>query len=239
MAVEPFDCEKCGQRHDRCAGHVDLYDEDGNLTSYKACRKWPLGSARVCDKHGGAAPQVRRAAERRDAEAKIRREVERLGVPIEIDPTEALLNEIWETVGNIEFLRNMVQELPSHPDEDTIIGFNDKTEAPIWQRGAAGIYGNTYHLSGQPTGEAKPHVLVQMYNAERKHLVDVASAAIRLGIEERRVNLEENRAAEVFRAVSQALAMMGLEARFNEFREHFANAISIGRQVPASIGAGS
>ena len=239
MACEPFDCEKCGHRHERCSAHVDLYDDEGNLVSYLPCKKWPLREMRVCDKHGGAAPRARAKALREREEGKIRREVQRLGIPIEIDPTEALLGEIWETVGNIEFLRNLVQELPTHPDDDKIVGFNDKNDAPIYERGEPGIYGKTYHLSGTPTGEAKMHVLVQMYNDERKHLVNVTSAAIRLGIEERRVNLEENRAAEVFRAVSQALSLMGLEARFSEFREHFADAIRNGQRIPAGIGAGS
>jgi hypothetical protein len=77
-----------------------------------------------------------------------------------------------------------------------------------------------------------------MYNDERKHLVDVAATAVRLGIEERRVNLEENRAVEVFRAVTVALTGMGLQDRFLEFRELFGNALA-NRPVPASIGAAS
>ena len=232
MACEPFDCERCGEHHDRCAGHVDLYDEEGNRTGERSCRRWPFTGARVCDSHGGGAPQVRTAAIRRTEAGRIRREVERLGTPIETDPEEALLNELWETVGNIEKYRAMIQELPDHPEPDQIIGFDDKTEKPIYERGAAGIYGRTYHLSGVPTGEAKPNVLVQMYNEERKHLLAVTGTAIRLGIEERRVRLEEGRANEVFRAITDSLTAMGLVDRFDEFRGHFANSISEIRQLP-------
>jgi hypothetical protein len=153
-------------------------------------------------------------------------------VPIETDPEEALLNELWETVGNVEFYRSLIQELPTHPEPDRVIGFNDNNDNPIYEHGAAGIYGRTYHLSGVPTGEAKPNILVSMYNDERKHLLNVISAAVRLGIEERRVRLEEGRANEVFRAITDSLTAMGLVDRFDEFRVHFANSIAEIRQLP-------
>ena len=192
-----------------------------------------LGVGR-CYRHGGSTP----THEKHGQIELARRECDRLGIPIEIDPTEALLREVWETVGNVEFYRTLVQQLPAHPDDDEITGYTDDMK-PIYKRGEPGVYGRTYHMSGLPTGEAKPHVLVQLYNDERKHLVDVTGACIRLGIEKRRIDLEERRAAEVFRAVSQALSLMGLEQRFNEFREHFANALSVGRPIPERAGISS
>ena len=187
-----------------------------------------------CKFHGGSSPTHVKSAQLELA----RRECDRLGIPIEIDPTEALLREVWETVGNVEFYRTLVQQLPAHPDDDEITGYTDDMK-PIYKRGEPGVYGRTYHMSGLPTGEAKPHVLVQLYNDDRIHLVDVTGACIRLGIEKRRIDLEERRAAEVFRAVSQALSLMGLEQRFNEFREHFANALSVGRPIPERAGISS
>ena len=242
MACEPFDCEKCGQQHKICAGHHKEYTEDTHeLISMRPCRKPPLKEAAICDKHGGNNPRVRENALRKREEKEIRAEVVSLGIRIEVDPIDALLNDIWETVGNIEFYRSLVQELPTHPEPDEIVGEN-KNHQPIWKHGEPGIYGKTFHQSGLPTGEAKPHVLIQMYNDERKHLVTVTSAAIRLGIEEHRLQLEESRATEVFRAVTLAMEMMGLSARSEEFRGHFASAVRTIRSerfVPASIGAPS
>ena len=187
-----------------------------------------------CKRHGGSTPTHERAAKMELA----RRECDRLGIPIEVDPTEALLHEVWETAGNVEFYRMLVQQLPTHPEDDEITGYTDDMK-PIYKRGEPGIYGRTYHVSSAPTGEAKRHILVQMYDDERKHLVEVAGAAIRLGIEKRRVDLEENRAVEVFRAVTQALTAMGLGERFDEFRGLFASALASGRPVPVGIGATS
>src|SRR5208282_6228091 len=98
--------------------------------------------------------------------------------------------------------------LQSHPDDDALEEGTDGKQHYV--RGSPGIYGRTYHVSGMPTGEAKKHILVQMYDEERDRLARYRRDAIELKIEERRVQLEENRAIEVFRAVTTALSAMGL-----------------------------
>jgi hypothetical protein len=144
---------------------------------------------------------------------------------------------VFEASGNVEYLRSLVAQLPSHPDPDIIdVGEDGKRH---YEHGEPGIYGRTYHVSGMPTGEAKPHVLVQMYNDERDRLARYRRDAIELKIEERRVQLEENRAIEVFRAVTTALSAMGLGDRFGEFRDHFAAALASGRSIPTSFGTSS
>ena len=157
-----------------------------------------------------------------------RRACDRLGIAIEVSPVEAILNAVYEAAGNVEFYRSLVAQLPTHPEPDTL-EYDDKGKAH-WTPGEAGIYGRTYHVSGIPTGEAKKNILVQMYDEERDRLAKYVHEAVTLGIEERRVNLEENRAVEVFRAVTLALTAMGLEDRFGEFRELFADAIGTGRR---------
>lgn len=229
MACEPFDCEKCGQRHDRCTGHVDSLP-DGTVIDLRPCTKWPRKGAPVCQKHGGNAPQIIAATERRLEESKIRAAVDRLGLSVEISPVESLLQAVYEASGNVEFYRMLVQQLPTHPEDDEII-YTDEKGNDHYKHGESGIYGRTYHLSGVPTGEAKKHILVQMYDEERDRLARYRKDAISLGIEERRVQLEENRAAEVFRAITHALTAMGMESRFDEFRAYFANALAAGRPV--------
>lgn len=150
-----------------------------------------------CKNHGGSTPNHKRAAQKEIA----RRECATLGLAVEIDPGEALIQELWETAGNVAFYRELVQQLPMHPEPDAYV---DGEGGGHWKRGDAGVYGRSYHVSGIPTGEAKPHVLVALYNEERKHLAAVAAAALKAGVDQRRVELEQQRGAliaDVFRRV--------------------------------------
>jgi hypothetical protein len=151
-----------------------------------------------------------------------RRACATLGMPIATHPAEALLREVCETAGNVEFYRSLVAELPTHPEPDEFVAPEPDSDGDgYWIRGATGIYGRTYHVSGVPTGEAKPHVLVALYNDERKHLLAVTSAALKAGVEARRVQLAEQEAsliAEGFRAFAVAC---GLDPASPVVREAF------------------
>lgn len=153
-----------------------------------------------CKRHGGSTTAQTVAAGREIA----RRECDRLGIPVEVDPGEALLQELWETAGNVAFYRSLVQDLPTHPDPDEYHPPETQDDPGHWTRGEPGVYGRTYHATGVPTGEGKPHILVALYNDERKHLAAVAAAALKAGVEARRVEIEQQRAelmADVFRRV--------------------------------------
>ncbi|HET6866297.1 MAG TPA: hypothetical protein VFH80_10250 [Solirubrobacteraceae bacterium] len=183
-----------------------------------------------CKLHGGATPTHQRAAELEIA----RRECDRLGIQIEIDPGEALMQELWETAGNVAFYRAQVQQLSTHPEPDVFVPGDEDSDG-YWHRGEPGVYGRVYHLSGKPTGEGKPHVLVSLYNEERRHLADVAAAALRAGVEERRVRMAENDAAQILGAQVSALVAMGLGDRLEEFRRAFVAALRPAE--PARLGA--
>lgn len=178
-----------------------------------------------CKRHGGSTESHEKAASLEIA----RRECRTLGLPIEVNPAEALITELWEATGNVAFYRELVQKLPTHPDFDTFVRPMDEDGEIIgeghWERGEPGVYGRTYHVSGNPTGEAKPHVLLQLYNEERKHLVNVAAAALRAGVEERRVRMAEADATQILGAQVKALVAMGLSDRLEEFRVAFVNAL--------------
>jgi hypothetical protein len=161
-----------------------------------------------CAFHAGATPTHERAATTEIA----RRECARLGIPVEADPGEALLGELWETAGNVAFYRELVQQLSTHPEPDMFIS-DDSENGGHWQRGKPGVYGPTYHVSGIPTGEAKPHVLVQLYAHERRHLVDVASVALRAGVEDRRVRIAERDGELIARALRGILSDLGVADR--------------------------
>ncbi len=70
-----------------------------------------MRGARVCVAHGGAAPQVKAAAEVRTELAKAQRAVVALGLPREVDPHQALLEEVWRAAGLVAWLGEFIAEL--------------------------------------------------------------------------------------------------------------------------------
>jgi hypothetical protein len=182
-----------------------------------------------CKLHAGSTPTHEKAASLEIA----KRECATLGIPIETTPAEALIREVWEAEGNVEFYRRLVQELATHPDPDVFV--EDDGEGH-WERGQPGIYGRTYHVSGLPTGEAKPHVLVVLYNDERKRKVDASAAALRAGVEERRLQIAEADAQAITAAYMDAFADLGLTDRLEEFRHAFHSHLAAGAQS-AHLGA--
>jgi hypothetical protein len=144
----------------------------------------------------------------------------RLGIPIETDPATALLHELWECAGNVAVYRALVQRLRLHPEPD-----QESTDGHR-QRGEPGIYDWTYHASGARTGKARPHPLVQLYNAERDRLTAIAAAALKAGVEARLVRIAEAQAAMVLDAQTKALAALGVGDRLEEFRSAFAEALA-------------
>jgi hypothetical protein len=130
----------------------------------------------------------------------------------------------------VAFYRQLVAELPTHPGDDIYDEENER-----WQRGEVGIYGRTYHVSGIPTGEAKPHILVVLYGQERDRLRVVAAEALRAGVEERRLQIAEADAAMLLAAQARALVAMGLQARLEEFRLEFVSALRA-EEPRASLG---
>jgi hypothetical protein len=188
-----------------------------------------------CKLHFGNTAQDKRKAEVEVA----RRECEMLGIPVEVDPGEALIRELWEAKGNVAFYRHLVQQLPTHPvaaKRIEKIGGPEDGEIE-YEPAMPGVYAPTFHVSGRATGEAKPHILVQLYNDERKHLAAVAAAALRAGVEERRLRMAEEDAGQIFAAQVKALVTMGMGDRLEEFRLAFVDALR--GDEPLALGAAS
>lgn len=156
------------------------------------CQAWAMAGSEVCRVHGGRAPQVKAAAARRLAEQAAQQAVRTLGLPVDISPTEALLEEVRWTAGHVAWLRDRVQELES----------GDMS------------WGTTKVKTGGDdagtTQEAKPSVWYELYTRERAHLIKVCDAAIRAGVEERRVRLAEQQGDLLALAIRQILDAFGL-----------------------------
>lgn len=124
------------------------------------------------------------------AEAEAERAVVTYGLPRDISPTDALLEEVRYSAGHVAWLREKVRELE---DQDLVWGKSEEVDR------VGGEFPGT-----DTTHAAKPNVWLELYYRERKHLLEVTKTAISVGIEERRVKLAEAQGAlvaEVFRRV--------------------------------------
>lgn len=150
-----------------------------------------------CKWHGGAAPNYRQQVSKLRAAAA----VEQYGLPREIDPHDALLEELARTAGHVDWLRLQIANL-EHSDA------HDGTPKPN-NNGSKLVAPVGGGADGYP--EYKPSVWIQMYNEERKHLIQVSKTCIQAGIEERKIKLAEaqgNIIASVLRRVLSELNVL-------------------------------
>jgi hypothetical protein len=202
---------------------------DGN-----PCGAAPIKGGKRCVRHGGKAPQVQAAAARRVAEADAKEQmvkaVRTLGLPIDIDPGKALLDEIHWTAGHVAWLRDKVQELETVGNLTR--GTADKT---TWNKDGDSEFHEGSDESGNPnahslvwgqteyrdkTGgddagqtvveQAGINIWYQLYLKEREHLAKVCALALKAGIEERKVKLAESQGLLVADAIRRILSALGL-----------------------------
>jgi hypothetical protein len=133
-----------------------------------------------CKLHGGCVPSGRKAAQRQMAVDQ----VATYGLPREVDPHTALLEELHRTAGVVAWLGTKVSQL----EEDD----------------AHGPVGGSDH----PRHEA--HVWIRMYAEERGHLARVAKTCVDVGIEERRVRLAEQQGELLAQAIRNVLVDLGV-----------------------------
>lgn len=147
-----------------------------------------------CKYHGGNTPSHVESA-RADA---IRDHVATFGLPVRTTPTDALLEEVYRTAGHVRFLEDLVSNLPSTEDLKQLV----EDKGMLWER---------------------PSVWIELYHTERKHLVAVTTAAIKCGIAERLVRLEESKAELLAQAIKGMLDELDVpltEATFKVVSRH-------------------
>ncbi|WP_433460709.1 HGGxSTG domain-containing protein [Micromonospora sp. CA-248212] len=160
------------------------------------CKRSPVPGATRCRLHGGASPQVLRKVERQQQERALAEAVATYGLALDVSPTEALLDEVKWTAGHVAWLRARVQELEASALSWGVRSIVDKEGG---------------EFPGVDTTEAAaPHVLLDLYQRERKHLVDVCAKALQAGIEERRVRLAESQGALLADVIRRILGDLNL-----------------------------
>jgi hypothetical protein len=96
------------------------------------CKKAAMLGATVCGTHGGRASQVKAAAARNVEQAAAEKAVAKLGLPIESDPLEALLDELHRTVGHVVWLGQIVGDLDAVM-ESTMFGLAPSGWVKLYQ----------------------------------------------------------------------------------------------------------
>jgi hypothetical protein len=156
----------------------------------------------ACKLHGGKTPSHKVAAQVHAAEVAVRT----YGLRLDVSPTDALLDEVQWTAGHVAWLRGEIQKL--------------ETEALAWGVTKVEDHGATEFPGTNTTESAAPPVLLDLYQRERRHLVDVCKAAIVAGIEERRVKLAEQQGALLAGVIQRILVDLALspeqQARVSE-----------------------
>ncbi len=173
----------------------------------------------------------------------------KLDLTITTDPVSALLDELNRRFRWVAFLESLVMELPTHPEEDEFVppvqeadddGTDDykdaERKAGYWIRGKPGLYGRIYAVSGIPTGEAKPHVLVEMYERERQQLVRVASECVKANVSQRVMDLAEAQARQMADVLSDFAQALGLDPTDTEVRKAGRHALRLISGGSADVG---
>lgn len=145
-----------------------------------------------CKLHGGCAPSSVAAG----TEALARKAVETYGLPRDISPTDALLEEVRYSAGHVAWLRAKVAEIEA---EDLVWGKTEEVDK------------NASEFAGTDTTHAAAvNVWLDLYFRERKHLLDLTKTAISVGIEERRVRLAEAQGSLMNDVIRRILARLNL-----------------------------
>lgn len=149
----------------------------------------------ACKLHGGSTPKHQLAVQKVMAGEA----VEMYGLPRDVAPMEALLEELQRTAGHVAWLGSVVAAL----EAGEIVGV-------VGEEGLDQRTMTVHHP------EAAPSVWLKLYQGERKHLTDVAATCIKCGIAERQVQLAEQQGqmlAEVITAILRDLKVPAAKAK--------------------------
>lgn len=161
------------------------------------CTKTAIEGGTVCRYHGGASPQARKAAAERVATEKAAAAARLFALPKDINPADALIDLVKWTAGEVDYWRAEVQRIAEHEPTKLTAGVT-RVEKGTRDRAAVDMR----------TIETVPHIAYRMLTDAQERLAKFATAALRAGVDERRVKLAEDQGmlvAQVIRAVLDQL----------------------------------
>ena len=166
--------------------------------SGQRCRKPATPGLDVCAMHGGSTKKAKAKSQRAVQSAKAAAVAQRIGLKVDVQPQQALLDEVQRSAGMVLFYEEQVNAVAGI-DTDRL------------SRGVIRIEEIQSKFSTTTTTtEASVHVWLQLYNEERDRLVRVAATAIRAGIEERRVELAEQQGQAFVSVIRNILNRLAL-----------------------------
>lgn len=143
--------------------------------------------------HMGNAPGQIKQAERKAIESA----VATYGLPIDIPPAEALLNEVYRTYGHIAWLQVRISRLD---ERELIWGRTEEVSEPDIKNED----GDTVAARITTKSRAQAHIYLEMYQKERRHLREVCRDALAAGVNQRMLDVFE-RTADSFMSVFDAV----------------------------------
>lgn len=179
-------CRKCGQVHERCAAHV----------AGRPCRRAPNEFLGVCNTHGGASRMARRKQHEMGQRQELAAAARRFALRKDIDPASALLDLVHYQAGVVEFWREQVEKVPEDQLTWGVLKKVDKT---------GGLWDELTQTEG-----ASVDLTYQLLREAQQDLASYASAAVKAGIDERRVRIVEQQ-GEVFGQAQRAILTAMLE----------------------------
>jgi len=200
------DLEGCqhGSRHchsPRSPRQEDSRTEEGRI---KACHRpagWGTEHAGIgrCKLHGGNSPTYAKHIERERAKAA----VVTYGLPVDIDPTTALLEEVQRTAGHVAWLARKVQGLK---EDDLVWGVVEETQTYETNPDSDGLRAADSSVKRR----AETNAWLKLYREERKHLAVVSRDAIAAGVNERIVNVFKQVGQTYIQLIDRVMAQMEL-----------------------------
>lgn len=150
------------------------------------CGFWPVAGLLVCKRHGGGSRLSKEKSAKYKQEEKARKMAVRFADAIEVNPVEALLDLIYHSAGHVKFYLEQVNELVDVDTEKLVWGdtkLMDKTGGDDW--------GTT------SVEEAGVNMWLKLYNDERDRLASLIEKAVKLNIDDRRVQIAENQGRQI------------------------------------------
>lgn len=180
-------CPRCGETHTGCTAHTSA----GN-----PCKRPPNRGMSVCQSHGGASPRAIAGREKRQREDQARADAARFAARTDIHPADALLELVHYQAGIVTYWRTRVEDVT---DDDLEWGVTQHREGS----GPEGPIDVT-------TKEAGPHIAYRLLTEAQDKLAAYASAALKAGVEERRVKVAEQQGQAVAGAIRAILDALNL-----------------------------